>query len=142
MGRVNALGVTPLGGIVIPVETCIYEGKGNINITGMLGKTMEESTNVALSFIKSHQKEYRLLDFFFNLQDIHIHFLAGALKKDGPSAGSAIVTSILSILLNKKVNNTIAFTGEISLNGEILKVGGIKEKLIGAFNNNIKTITD
>ncbi len=140
LGEVNALGVTPNGGIVIPVETVIYEGKGNITFTGMLGKTMEESVNVALSYIKAHQKEFKLEDFFFNLKDIHIHFLEGALKKDGPSAGVSIITSILSTLLNKKINNTLAFTGEVSLNGNILKVGGIKEKIIGAYNNNIKKI--
>ena len=101
---------------------------------------MEESTKVALSYIKAHQKDYKLIDFFFNLKDIHIHFLEGAVKKEGPSAGVAITTSILSLLLNKKVNNDIAFTGEISLNGDILKVGGIKEKIIGAYNNNIKKV--
>ena len=123
-GKVNGLGITSFGGIIMPIETCIFEGKGNFTITGMLGKTMEESTKVALSYIKA----------------MHIHFLEGALKKDGPSAGLAIITSILSLITNKKISNNIAFTGEISLNGDILKVGGIKEKIIGAYKNNIKTI--
>lgn len=140
IGRVNALGVNSNGGIVLPVESCIFEGKGNFTITGMLGKTMEESTNVALSFIKANIQKFNLNDFFFNIKDIHIHFLEGAIKKDGPSAGVAITTSILSLISNKKISNNIAFTGEISLNGDILKVGGIKEKIIGAYNNNIKTI--
>lgn len=140
IGRVNGLGVTNHGGIVMPIESCIFEGKGNFTITGMLGKTMEESTNVALSYIKSHKFKFNLDDFFFNIKDIHIHFLEGAIKKDGPSAGIAIITSILSLLLNKKINNSIAFTGEISLNGDILKVGGIKEKIIGAYNNNIAKV--
>lgn len=140
IGRVNALGVSGSGGMVLPVEACIYEGKGNFTITGMLGKTMEESTNVALSFIKSHLKFFQSEDFFFSIKDIHIHFLEGAIKKDGPSAGLAIVTSLLSLIKNKKISNELAFTGEISLNGDILKVGGIKEKLIGAYNNNIKTV--
>lgn len=140
IGRVNALGVSGNGGIVLPVESCIFEGKGGFTITGMLGKTMEESTNVALSFIKSSLGKFNLNDFFFNIKDIHIHFLEGATKKDGPSAGVAITTSILSLISNKKISNNIAFTGEISLNGDILKVGGIKEKIIGAYNNNIKTI--
>lgn len=139
-GRINSLGVTPHGGIIIPVETCIFEGKGNFQITGMLGKVMEESTNVALSFIKSHNKMFNLQDFFFNIKDIHIHFLEGATKKDGPSAGVSITTSILSLLSNHHISSQIAFTGEITLNGDILKVGGIKEKIIGAYNNNIKTI--
>lgn len=140
IGRVNALGVTGSGGVIMPVETCIFEGKGNFTITGMLGKTMEESTNVALSFIKSHIKYFQSEDFFFSIKDIHIHFLEGAMKKDGPSAGLAITTSLLSLIKNKKISNELAFTGEISLNGDILKVGGIKEKLIGAYNNNIKTV--
>lgn len=140
VGKVNALGITSGGGMIIPVEACLYDGKGLFTITGMLGKVMEESTKVALSFIKAHQKEFGLKDFYFNIKDIHIHFLESSLKKDGPSAGVAITTSILSLILNKKVNNTIAFTGEISLNGDILKVGGIKEKIIGAYNNNITTI--
>ncbi len=140
IGEINALGVLNGGGIVIPVETAVFEGKGNFKITGMLGKTMEESVNVALSYIKSHSQQFKLQDFFFNLKDIHIHFLEGAMKKDGPSAGVAIVTSLLSILLNKKINSSLGFTGEISLNGDILKVGGIKEKIIGAYNNDIKKI--
>lgn len=139
-GRVNGLGVTPFGGIVMPIETCIFEGKGNFTITGMLGKTMEESTQVALSYIKSNLKRFKIDDFFFNIKDLHIHFLEGAMKKDGPSAGVAIITSILSLITGKKMPNNIAFTGEISLNGDILKVGGIKEKIIGAYKNNIKTI--
>ncbi len=140
IGRINALGVTPNGGIIIPIDSCVYEGKGKFIITGMVGKVMEESTNVALSYIKAHQKDYHLIDFFFNLKDLHIHFLEGAIKKDGPSAGVAITTSILSLLLNKKISNDIAFTGEMSLSGDILKVGGIKEKIIGAFNAGIKKV--
>ncbi len=139
-GKVNALGITPNGGMIIPIETCIYEGKGDFIITGMLGNVMKESTNIALSYIKSHQKEFGLQDFYFNIKDIHLHFLYSALKKDGPSAGVAIVTSILSLILNRQVASDIAFTGEISLNGDILKVGKIKEKIIGAFNNQIRTI--
>ena len=140
IGKVNALGITIGGGTIIPVETCIYEGKGEFKITGMLGKVMEESTEVSLSYIKANLKDFGLKDFYFNIKDIHIHFLEGAIKKDGPSAGIAITTSILSLILNKKVENDIAFTGEISLNGEILKVGGIKEKIIGAYNHGIKAV--
>mgnify|MGYP004500779619 CR=1 FL=1 len=137
IGRVNGLGVTPTGGLVLPIETCVYEGKGNFIITGMLGKTMEESTNVALSYVKSHLNDFDITNFFFNIKDIHIHFLEGAIKKDGPSAGLAIITSLISLLKGKEIANTIAFTGEVSLNGDILKIGGLKEKIIGAYNNNI-----
>lgn len=140
IGKVNALGVSGRGGSVLPVEACIYEGKGDFLVTGMLGKVMEESTRIALSYIKAHQKEFGLQDFYFNIKDIHIHFLEGAIQKDGPSAGAAITTSILSLILNQKIDNQVALTGEMSLNGELLKVGGMKEKLIGAYNNHIKTI--
>lgn len=140
VGRVNGLGITSFGGTIIRVEAAISEGKGDFIITGMLGKVMEESTKVALSFIKSNQKKFGLKDFYFNIKDIHLHFLEAAIKKDGPSAGVAITTSILSLILNKKVDSHIAFTGEISLNGDILKVGGIKEKIIGAYNHGITTI--
>ncbi len=139
-GRVNCLAITSLGGTIIKVESAISEGKGDYIITGMLGKVMEESTKVALSFIKANQKSFNLHDFYFNIKDIHLHFLASAIKKDGPSAGVAITTSILSIILNKIIPQNIAFTGEISLSGEILKVGGIKEKIIGAYNHGIDTI--
>lgn len=139
-GRVNGIGVTPFGGVLMPIEVCIFEGKGNFTITGMLGKTMEESTKVAISYIKANLKKFKVDDFFFNIKDLHIHFLEGAIKKDGPSSGIAIVTSILSLITGKKISNNIAFTGEISLNGDILKVGGIKEKVIGAYKNNIKTL--
>ena len=140
VGKVNALAVTSGGGDIIPIEACIFEGKGEFTITGMLGKVMEESTKVALSYIKSHQKNFNLKDFYFNIKDIHLHFLEAAVKKDGPSAGVAITTSILSLILNKSVSSNIAFTGEISLNGDILKVGGIKEKIIGAFNHDVTTV--
>lgn len=140
IGRTNGLGVTPFGGILMPIETCIFEGKGNFTITGMLGQTMEESTKVALSYIKANLKKFKIDDFFFNIKDLHIHFLEGAIKKDGPSSGVAIVTSVLSLITGKKISNNIAFTGEVSLNGDILKVGGIKEKVLGAYKNNIKTL--
>lgn len=140
VGRVNGLGITPFGGMIIRVESCINEGKGEFIITGMLGKVMEESTRVALSFIKANQKNFGLNDFYFNIKDIHLHFLEAAIKKDGPSAGVAITTCILSLILNKEISSSIAFTGEIALNGDVLKVGGIKEKIIGAYNHGINTI--
>ena len=140
IGKVNGLGVSLGGGSIIPIEACVFEGKGEFVITGMLGKVMEESTKVSLSYIKAHQKTFGLQDFYFNIKDLHLHFLEAAIKKDGPSAGVAITTSILSLILNKQVASDIAFTGEISLNGDILKVGGIKEKMIGAFNHGIKKV--
>lgn len=139
-GLVNGLAYTPYGGLVMPVETALYDGKGEFKITGMIGKSMEESINVALSYVKSLRDTYAIDKKLLDKKDIHIHFLEGALKKDGPSSGIAVVTSILSLLLNKKVNKSIAMTGEISLRGDVLKVGGLKEKIIGAYNEDIKKI--
>ena len=139
-GLVNGLAYTPYGGLVMPVETALYDGKGEFKITGMVGKSMEESINVALSYVKSLRDTYAIDKKLLDKKDIHIHFLEGALKKDGPSSGIAVVTSILSLLLNKKVNKSIAMTGEISLRGDVLKVGGLKEKIIGAYNEDIKKI--
>jgi len=140
LGRVNALAYTPMGGLVMPVEAVLYDGKGEITITGMLGQVMEESVQVAYSYIRSHLEEYRIDKETFKTKDIHLHFLDGAIKKDGPSAGVSIVSSLLSLYLNKKVAKSIGMTGEISLNGDILKVGGLKEKVIGAYNNGIEII--
>ncbi len=140
IGLVNALAYTPMGGLVLPVETTIYDGKGEFKFTGMIGKTMEESVNVALSYVKANKDEFKVNDYYFDNRDMHIHFLEGAVKKDGPSAGVSIVTSILSLLLNKEIPRSIAMTGEVSLLGDVLKVGGIKEKIIGAYNDGVKKI--
>ncbi|MBQ9834577.1 MAG: endopeptidase La [Bacilli bacterium] len=139
-GLVNGLAYTSFGGAVMQIESLILEGSGKTKATGSLGKIMEESIEVALSYIKSNAKKYNIDLANLNKNDIHIHFLASAVKKEGPSAGCAITTSLISALLNKKVDLNIAMTGEITLNGEILKIGGLKEKLIGAYNNNIKVV--
>jgi ATP-dependent Lon protease len=106
----------------------------------MVGKTMEESINVALSYIKSLKGTFGIEKKAFDKKDVHIHFLEGSVKKDGPSAGIAVVTSILSLLLGKKISKTVGMTGEITLRGDVLKVGGLKEKIIGAYNEGIKKI--
>ena len=140
VGLVNGLAYTQAGGLVMPIEASMYDGKGNFKVTGMLGQTMDESVEVALSYIKSKASDFLVNDYYFEHKDIHIHFLDGAVKKDGPSAGVAITTSLLSLFLNKEVARDIAMTGEISLRGDVLKVGGLKEKLIGAYNDGVKTI--
>ena len=139
-GLVNGLAYTSFGGVVMQIESLLLDGTGKIKATGSLGKVMEESIEVALSYLKSNAKKYSIDLNNFNKKDIHIHFLASAVKKEGPSAGCAITTSLLSAILNKKVDLNVAMTGEISLKGEILKIGGLKEKLIGAYNNNIKVV--
>lgn len=140
VGVVNGLAYTPFGGLVLPIEISSFPGDGKFEVTGMLGKVMNESVNVALSYIKSNKDNFKINDYYFKTNDFHIHFLEGAVPKDGPSAGIAITTSIISLLLNKNVDKTIAMTGEISLKGNVLKIGGLKEKIIGAYNNNIKTV--
>ena len=140
IGLVNGLAYTTVGGMVLPVEAVLYKGTGEVKATGMLGQVMDESIKVALSYIKSKKELFKIELKDLEKQDIHIHFLEGAIKKDGPSAGVAIVTSLLSLLLSKKVSESIAMTGEISLRGDVLKIGGLKEKLIAAYNNGIKKV--
>ena len=138
-GVVNGLAYTSLGGEVLPIEAVIYDGNGAVNYTGNLGKIIEESIKVSLSYIKSNVKGLKLKN---NLEksDVHINFLSSAIPKDGPSAGSAITTALIGLLLGKLVDLSVAMTGEITLKGDILKIGGLKEKIIGAYNNGIKTI--
>jgi ATP-dependent Lon protease len=134
IGTVNSLAWTPFGGRVTQTEVVEYKGNGHVTITGNIGNTMEESVAVAMSYIKNTYKES------FNNIDLHIHFLEGSIKKDGTSAGLSVTVAILSLIKKKKISKDIAFTGEISLNGDIIKIGGLKEKLIGAYNKGIKTV--
>ena len=140
IGVVNGLAYTPYGGDTLKIEVKYFKGKGNLILTGSLGDVMEESAKIALSYIKANYKEFgvdykKIID-----SDIHIHVPEGAVKKDGPSAGIALTTALISALTNSKVDSAIAMTGEITLRGDILKIGGLKEKSIGALRNNIKTI--
>ena len=139
-GLIYGLAYTSVGGAVLPIESCFYEGSGKVNSTGSLGKVMEESINVSVSFLKSHHNELKLNDYYFKNKDIHIHALEGAIPKDGPSAGVTITTSLISLIRNVALPHDIAMTGEISLRGEVLPIGGLKEKLIGAYNEKIKTV--
>ncbi len=139
-GTINSLAVTNSGGIVTQIESVFYEGKGNFKITGMLEKVMSESVYVCVSYIRSNLKYFGINNFNLNEMDIHIHFLDASTKKDGPSAGISITTSLLSLALQKEINNKICMTGEVTLNGNIKKIGGIKEKLIGAYNNGMDTV--
>lgn len=139
-GLVYGLAYTQMGGVVLPLESCFYEGSGKITYTGSLGKVMQESIDVAISYIKAHYQELKVNDFYFHKKDIHIHALDGAIPKDGPSAGVTITTSLISLIRNEQLPNNIAMTGEMSLRGDILPIGGLKEKLIGAYNEKIKTV--
>ena len=140
VGVVSALSYTPYGGEVLPIEVNYYKGTGKLILTGSLGDIMKESATLALSYIKSN---YELFNIDYEQlcdNDIHIHIPAGAITKDGPSAGVTLVTSIISAFANIKMDNKIAMTGEITLRGNILPVGGLREKCLGAIRNNIKKI--
>ncbi len=133
-GVVNLMAYSALGGKISLVECASFKGDGNITITGNLGEVMKESVNVAMSMLKVKYK------YNFNNLDFHFHFLDGSSRKDGPSAGVGIAVSIVSLMEKIKVPSNIAFSGEISLNGNILPVGGLKEKIIGAYNIGIEII--
>ena len=118
----------------------MYTGTGNIKITGSVGKVMEESVEVAFSYIKSNAQNFEVDYNLFSTKDFHIHIEEGATTKDGPSAGITIVSTILSLLKDKVISNDISMTGEITLRGKVLPIGGLKEKLISASVNNIKKV--
>lgn len=138
-GTVNAPARSDFGGLVINIECAIYDGPEKIITTGSLGDVMKESIDIAVSYLKSHSKALKI-DSRKLSRTIHIHALESATKKDGPSAGLAITTAILSKILDKKVPSDSAFTGEMTLEGRVLKVGGIKEKVISSYNQGIKRI--
>ncbi len=140
VGVVNTLAVTADGGVVSELESIYYEGSGNIIITGNLEKIMQESVEVVVSYIKNNREIFKINSSILTSKDIHLHFLDATSKKDGPSAGIAIATAILSLVLNHKVKKNIAFTGEITLTGNIKKVGGLKEKIISAYNEGINKV--
>ena len=139
-GLVNALAYTSLGGVVMKIECSMFEGKGEVITTGLLGEVINESVEVAISYLRCNRHTFKLNDYYFIERTIHLHFLEASIPKDGPSAGIAITTCILSLLLEKSIDKHIAMTGEISLKGDILPVGGIREKIIGAYSSDIKEI--
>jgi len=139
-GVATGLAVTGAGCDVLFVEASVSDGDAGLRLTGQLGDVMKESAQAALSFLRSRSKELRLSDDFFNKHDVHIHVPAGAVPKDGPSAGVAIATSLVSALTGRKVESGIAMTGEITLTGQVLPVGGIKEKVLGARRAGIKRV--
>ena len=139
-GVANGLAYTDLGGSILPIEVSHYKGKGNVNMTGSLGNVMNESAQISIGYIKNNYKEFGVDIKKLNDDDIHINALHAGIPKDGPSAGITLVTAILSSFLNKKIDNKIGMTGEITLNGNILGIGGLREKSIAAYNSGIKKI--
>ncbi len=140
IGVINALGYTPYGGCIQKVSILSYAGNGDMHLTGMLGDVLKESAEVAISYIKANCDLMEIDKNEFKNKDFHIHFEGAAIPKDGPSAGLAVMTSLLSLLKKKSIDTTVSMTGEITLRGKVLPVGGIKEKVLAAINNNVKTI--
>ena len=140
IGVVNGMAYTIFGGDILPIEATLFKGKGDLVLTGSLGEVMQESCHIALNYIKSNMDKYKIKNEVFENNDIHIHVPEGAVNKDGPSAGVTVTTTLISLFTKKKVQKTIAMTGEITLRGRVLGIGGLKEKVIGAHRAGIKTI--
>ncbi len=139
-GIATGMAWTSVGGTILFIETSKMRGKGNLKLTGSLGEVMKESASIALSYIKSNAKLLNIDDTIFQKSDFHIHVPEGATPKDGPSAGITIYTSLISLLTDKKVKSDFAMTGEITLRGKVLPIGGVKEKVLAAKESGIKNI--
>ncbi len=140
VGVVNGLAYTQTGGDMLRVEVAVLEGTGKIELTGSLGDVMKESAKIAVSFVRSIATDYGIDTDFYKNKDIHIHFPEGAVPKDGPSAGVTMVTALVSALSGRAVRRDIAMTGEVSLRGSVLPIGGLKEKTMAAFSAGVTTV--
>lgn len=140
IGLVTGLAWTPVGGEILHIEATIMNGKGGLTLTGHLGDVMKESVQAALSWIRSRSKDLGLSDDLFQNIEIHVHVPAGAIPKDGPSAGITMATALVSALTKTAVRKEVAMTGEITLRGKVLPIGGLKEKILAAIRAGVKTI--
>ena len=140
VGLVNGLAWTEVGGELLSVETAVIPGKGKYILTGSLGDVMQESIRAAMTIVRKRALNMNIEKDFHENKDIHVHFPEGATPKDGPSAGVGIVTSLVSALTNNPVKSSVAMTGEINLHGQVLPIGGLKEKMLAALRGGIKTV--
>ena len=140
VGVVNGLAYTSVGGTMLTVEVAVMDGKGNLELTGSLGDVIKESAKAAISYIRANADKYRIDKDFYQKKDIHIHFPEGAVPKDGPSAGVTIFTALVSALSGCKVKSSVAMTGEITVTGRVLPIGGLREKTMAAYVEGIKTV--
>lgn len=140
VGVVNGLAYTRFGGDILPIETTLYKGKGELLLTGSLGEVMQESAKIAFSYIKANSEKFGIDAKVLNENNIHIHVPEGAVPKDGPSAGVSLTTALVSLFKNLEIPSNIAMTGEITLRGKVLAIGGLKEKVIGAHRAHMKKI--
>lgn len=128
----HGLAWTSVGGVMLNVEVNTMPGKGKFTVTGSLGDVMKESAQAAVSYIRSKSGKYKIKDDFFESHDIHIHIPEGAVPKDGPSAGITMTLALISAITGRKVRGTVAMTGEVTIRGQVLAIGGLKEKMLAA----------
>ena len=140
IGIVNGMAYTEFGGDILPIEATMFKGKGELILTGSLGDVMIESAKIALDYIKSNASKFGVDLDALEKNNIHIHVPEGAIQKEGPSAGVALTTSLISMLSNISISSKISMTGEITLTGRVLPIGGLKEKVIGAYRARVNKI--
>jgi ATP-dependent Lon protease len=139
-GVATGLAWTSVGGDILFIESSLSRGKGKLSVTGNLGKVMNESVTIAMQYLKAHSHDYKLSSDVFDKWNVHIHVPEGATPKDGPSAGITMFTSLVSLFTQRKVKDKVAMTGELTLRGKVLAVGGIKEKILAARRSGINEI--